>query len=338
MAVLVLSSLLAMVVLSLGGIAHVYGHEILLPKSLKIMRLNAEEVDAQVAQHTFLHVGGPHRGGTTILWSLLKEHPGISGFKDKVGVDFAEGMFLQSVYPTMGVGAEVGVWGKRKAAPSGMGQYAFNPDNRLDEHCGYVLPEARQMMFNEWGFFWNLNRPVLLEKTPPNMIISRFLQALWSASYPTMAHLSSAKQVHFVFMTRHPIANALAHQQHPPCNELSMDELVEHWVEQHEILYEDLPHLKSASVVRFEDFVQDPDRHLAEVYRAVGLDPASARRTIEVRRDTNDKYFARYCAQLLRDERAHTAHTAMAAEYNRRVRRLGYDISLESLPCSETSD
>lgn len=90
----------------LGYLVHRLGFAFLIPSSFKRLSLTPAEAEQEVAGHTFLFVGGPHRGGTTILWKCLREHPSISGFPDWVGTDYSEGMFLQSVYPTFGIGRE----------------------------------------------------------------------------------------------------------------------------------------------------------------------------------------------------------------------------------------
>ena len=87
------------------------------------------ELLAHLSNHTLLHIGGQHRGGTTLLLSALKEHPEISSHRlhpeavartrrrlERQGGDalkrsgledlteeedapFFEGIFLQDVYP-----------------------------------------------------------------------------------------------------------------------------------------------------------------------------------------------------------------------------------------------
>lgn len=94
------------VAVTLGYLVHRLGFAYLVPRYFKRLRLTTAQAEQEVAVHAFLFVGGPHRGGTTILWKCLREHPLISGFGDRVGTDYSEGMFLQSVYPTFGIGTE----------------------------------------------------------------------------------------------------------------------------------------------------------------------------------------------------------------------------------------
>ena len=93
--------------------------------------------------------------------------------------------------PTFGVGAE----GARlyhpaaRRRPSGLGQYAFALSSHLTETSPLVSDGSRRQLMSEWGWHWNLSRPVLLEKTPTNMLTSRALQAT------TARHLSKLPAV-----------------------------------------------------------------------------------------------------------------------------------------------
>lgn len=124
------------------------GFAYLIPQHWKRLRLTAEQAEQEIAGHTFLFVGGPHRGGTTILWKCLREHPLISGFGDRVGTDYSEGIFLQSVYPTFGIGGE-------KVHPVRRGKGSFRPvvtqffffNNGVGEGGGEALPFVLQMAF-----------------------------------------------------------------------------------------------------------------------------------------------------------------------------------------------
>lgn len=125
------------------------------------------------------------------------------------------------------------------------------------------------MLMNEWGYLWNFSRPVLLEKSPPNMLISRFLQRVFSTGRicgvggaeggdgeaspsPGIETPSSAK---FVFITRHPIANALALGKYLPggLGDGGLPDVfaqVLHWVVSHEIMAADMEHLDHSQLIR----------------------------------------------------------------------------------------
>jgi hypothetical protein len=88
--------------------------------------LSAADTAAAMQAHTLLMLGGPHRGGTTLLWRLLGQHPNVSAFSRDpvqealtpflpggrlaadvdVGMEM-EGLYQQSVYPLFGLGSQV---------------------------------------------------------------------------------------------------------------------------------------------------------------------------------------------------------------------------------------
>ena len=74
------------------------------------IRACRQAIDANLANHTFLHVGGQHRGGTTLLWRGLAAHPMVSAMQSDHASAAAdehsphhlhgEGIFFQSIYPS----------------------------------------------------------------------------------------------------------------------------------------------------------------------------------------------------------------------------------------------
>ena len=217
---------------------------------------------AAVTNHRFLFVCGLHRSGTSLLTRSLREHPDISGFTDTRSPE-DEGQHLQSVFPT---GEMLG----------GPGRFGFKRRGHLDETSHLVTEENRMRLFAEWGVHWNLTCPVLLEKSPPNLIRTRFLQAMFPESW-------------FVIMTRHPAAVLLATQ---PWMRIDDATLIRHWLRCHEQYREDAASLKHCMEVRYEDFVADPDGALGQIYDFVGLE---RRGTSEiVRPDVNERYFERW--------------------------------------------
>lgn len=108
-------------------------------------------------------LGGLHRSGTSILHRLLASHPSASGF-EKTGVPEDEGQHLQTVF---------------QAAKNfgGPGRFAFHPDAYLSEDDANFTSEADiNRLSRQWGAHWNLSCDTLLEKSPPNMIRSRFFK------------------------------------------------------------------------------------------------------------------------------------------------------------------
>src|SRR5918992_4047803 len=105
--------------------------------------------------HRFVFIGGLHRSGTFPLFRCLREHPLLSGFND-TGASEEEGQHLQSVYaPAIAYG--------------GPGRFGFHPGAHLTEASDLVTADNKLRLFEEWKAYWDLSKPVLLEKSPPNL-------------------------------------------------------------------------------------------------------------------------------------------------------------------------
>jgi hypothetical protein len=258
-------------------------------------------VEGTPLPHRYAFVAGLHRSGTTLVARCLSEHPDVSGFHD-TGVTEDEGQFLQSVYP---VGRVHG----------GPGRFAFDPEAHLTEASPLVTPANAATLRAEWGRHWDLSRTVLLEKSPPNLVRTRFLQAMFPASS-------------FVIVIRHPVAVAFAIKTRRP-KRTDVDDMLRHWVVAHEVLEADLPHLERVTVVAYESFVAAPEPELAAVQAFLGIPPAPS--GLEIRTDTNDRYFDMWRQELGRTL-AGRKHRALVAELEERVRRFGY--SLDDLGAS----
>lgn len=86
-----------------------YGLNFFLPSGSKMLHHTEEDWQRRLLpQKTLLFIGGHHRGGTTLLWELMAEHPLIGDFGTPfdTGSDYSEGSFLQDGMPTFGVGSE----------------------------------------------------------------------------------------------------------------------------------------------------------------------------------------------------------------------------------------
>jgi hypothetical protein len=250
-------------------------------------------VTAGFEGHTVVFVGGLHRSGTTLLARCLTEHPLVSGFSG-TGVPADEGQHLQTVYPP------AKVYG-------GPGKFAFHPEAHLTESSELVTAENAERLRAEWSVYWDLAKPVLVEKSPPNLIRGRFLQAMFPGS-------------RLVMMMRHPIAVACATRK---WSWTSYTDLVEHWLVCHETLIGDAPHLRDPVILRYEDLVADPDRVLEAAFRAADLQPHPS--GITVRSGINDAYFRRWSGR--RWSPVKRADTDRAEHrFEDRVRRFGYSL------------
>src|SRR5215472_9051387 len=209
--------------------------------------------------HKFIFLCGLHRSGTSPLFKILRDHPQISGFRE-TGVPEDEGQHLQTVVPPA-------------LAFGGPGRFGFAADAHLTEESALVNLANKQRLFEEWARHWNLEREYLLEKSPPNLIRTRFLQALFPSSY-------------FVVIVRHPIAVSLATLK---WTRTRLDSLLEHWLHCHRIFESDRPYLNRVLLVRYEDLIHDGAQTLQVIFDFLGI-----RRSTMLPLDPhgNERYFA----------------------------------------------
>ncbi len=244
--------------------------------------------------HELILIGGLHRSGTTLFASCVARHPSASGFGD-TGTKRNEGQFLQPVYAPA---REFG----------GPGRFGLDPRSHLGATSPLATAENARRIFAAWCEHWDLDKAVLVEKSPPNLLKSRFLQALFPRS-------------HQVMLLRHPIAACLATRKW--VKGVSLAELLEHWVHCHELLRADLQWVNQVQVHSYESFVAQPDRAMERVYAPLGLEPHSA--GLDVHGDINQKYFdvfAKESKGLLTRRSLRRA----SDELEDRVQALGYSL------------
>lgn len=255
------------------------------------------------SRHVF--VGGLHRSGTTPLARVLGAHPEISGLTG-TGVSEDEGQHLQDVYP-------------RIRAYGGMGRFANSPEAHLTAASAIATPANADRLFAAWQPYWDLDRRLLLEKSPGNLIMTTFLQAL----FPGAA---------MIVVIRHPIAVALAMQKWNPLvvarngrRRTSLPGLVRHWLRAHEVLREDAPSVARLHVVRYEDLVADPVQRLAEIARF--LDLQSPLDASGLRGGMSSGYQREWDAAGGGSPLRRRARTVIETRYAEGIAEYGYDIN-----------
>jgi hypothetical protein len=247
----------------------------------------------RLPDHRLVFVCGLHRSGTTPLTRCLAEHPEVSGFRG-TGVPEDEGQHLQDVY------AAASVFG-------GPGVFAFDPRAHRTEADLRTPQTTAWRLFSQWRRHWDMARPVLVEKSPPNLMMMRYLQRLFP-------------RARFVVVMRHPVVTALATRKWR--RRLGLEALVEHWLAAHEIAAQDATHIERLHVVRYEHLVSRPRSELRRLADFIGLDAAPPAATL--RGDRSRRYERRWRAQRLRPASWRDSHAALRGRFERRCAAFGY--------------
>jgi hypothetical protein len=255
-----------------------------------------------VTGERLVFVGGLHRSGTTPLARALAAHPEISGLTG-TGVPEDEGQHLQDVYP-------------RLRSLGGMGRFARHPNAHLTEDSDLVSPENATRLVAALAPYWDLDRRLLLEKSPANLVMGRFLQALFPGSA-------------LVVVVRNPVVSALALTKWNPVvarngrRRTTLVGRVENWARAHATLRDDLPHLRRVHVLRYEDLVAGPDQELAAVATLLGLSAPIAGDSIRPGR--SDAYADRWQAMATGDPLRRRIRRRIVARYADDMLAYGYD-------------
>jgi hypothetical protein len=227
----------------------------------------------------------------------------VSGLSE-TGVWEDEGQHLQDVYPAA----------DRFGGP---GRFAFAEAAHLSEDSPLVSERNRERLLSAWAPYWDTSRRLLVEKSPPNLIRFRFLQALFPGA-------------RFVAVIRHPVPVTYATHRfyrklHRRPQRPTIDRLLEHWVTAHEIFRRDLGSLDRVIVVRYEELTDRPADVLARVGDELGLDPRFPEPAEAVERNRSERYFAawhRYLSQPVMG----SARRRRAGALDDRVRPWGYEL------------
>lgn len=253
----------------------------------------AAELDWQAIAERIVFIGGLHRSGTTPVARWLTAHPDVSGLRD-TGVPEDEGQHLQSIYPPA-------------RDHGGPGLFAFQPTARLTEDSPLVQPGVAEELIAAWAPYWDVSKPVLIEKSPPNLIRMRFLRALFP-------------RAKFIVVMRHPLAVAVATSKWTPT---SMDSLLHHWVVAHRHLLHDAERAGSVALVRYEDLMAHPQDQMDRLFAFLALTPH--RQDWPVRERLNEAYFERFTASRWPWRRRQFA--SLVERHEEAVAPYGYSIS-----------
>ncbi len=244
-----------------------------------------------IQNKTFIFLTGMHRSGTSMLHEILKNHPLISGFENTSASE-DEGQHLQTVF-------------KNGKYFGGLGRFAFNPRAYMDESHELAKDDKAELLFREWGQYWDLTKPFLIEKSPPTIIRTRFFQKL----YPNSK---------FVIVLRHPLSVSLATKKLRKF--YSLNSILEHTLKCYETFLEDKEHLKNVFILRYEDFVESPQKVTDEICTFLHIESINVEH--EIRTNVNQGYF-----NIWNETKNRFSRKGIIQKYESRVNNLGYSIT-----------
>jgi hypothetical protein len=190
----------------------------------------------------WLFLVGCYNSGTTLLAELLSRHPQISGLP-------TEGHFITDQFVK---DYEVGLprmWAGREEL------------FRLTEDDGG--PDPVRVM-KEWGMRLDLSRDVLLEKSPPNSVRTRWLQRHFAPAY-------------FVVIVRngYAVAEGITRKADPRHlrDSWPIEQSAWQWRRSYEVLEEDQPNLEHVMWLSYESLTADPVTELNRITEFVGVHP-----------------------------------------------------------------
>ena len=159
----------------------------------------------------------------------------------------------------------------------------------------------------DWFPYWDLSKKYLLEKSPPNILMTRFLQS----AFPNTA---------FVSIVRHPVAVSLATTK---WSARTLESLLEHWIVAHEILQQDIPHLQKAMTIKYETLIAEPEGTLREIYKFLGVPPHPT--TFDATTEHNQRYFAQWRA-MAKEPETRASVEQWIERFEPRVQAFGYSL------------
>lgn len=174
----------------------------------------------------FIFIGGIHKSGTTMLYDLISCANNVTSFQD-TGVPENEGQYLQhQIKSDMYFGELL---------------FGFSNDAYLNEFDFYKDREIANRMFHEWSIYWDLNKEYLLEKSPINIVRTRFI----NKAFPNST---------IIIMIRDPRIVFIASKKNMP--NISVDVFFKHWIIVYEKLFEDMKHIENIHLIQYEKLVK----------------------------------------------------------------------------------
>ncbi len=257
-----------------------------------------QTVQRRSVDHKLKHVFvcGLQRSGTSVLARNIGRFPESTAFKDTGAIE-DEGQYLQDLYPVNNV-------------LGGTGWYGFDPTAHLTEKSELLTPENVERLHASWSRYWDPSKNIRIEKTPGNLIMTRFLQAAFPGCY-------------FIVIRRHPVAVSMANQRWKK-SMASLHVGFEHWLHCYALFEEDKKFLNNVYELTYEQYIADPGRYHREIANFIGA-TLGDETLEEVTGSHNRRYFERW-RQLRTESPFRSYYQYVAGKYEPRFVPFGYSL------------
>ena len=247
-------------------------------------------------ERRYVFICGLHRSGTSVLGRNVARMENCTGFTDTAVIE-DEGQFLQDVFPTSKV-------------YGGAGKFGFDPRAHLTETSSLLTPQNALKLRQSWERYWDQSKVIRVEKTPGNLLKTRFLQAMFPNSY-------------FIVVRRHPVPVSMANQRWK-VSFAPLHNLFEHWLHCHALFHADKKHLKNIYELSYEEYVRNPDEYHEKIAAFIGT-RVSENPMERVTDAHNQKYFDRW-SDLLSNSAFRGYYRFIATKYEPKFTKYGYSL------------
>lgn len=245
--------------------------------------------------HKYVFVCGLHRSGTSVLARNIGKLAGCTSFNN-TGVLEDEGQYLQDVYPP-------------DVTYGGVGRYGFDPRAHLTERSSLLTPNNVARLRASWHAYWDNDKSIFVEKTPANLLMTRFLQAAFPNAY-------------FVVIRRHPVAVSMATQRWT-VSLTSMHSLFDHWLCCHQLFDDDKNYLQRIYEISYEDYIVNPAKYHDEIAVFIGTHAPQVGMQ-QLTDSYNKRYFDRWANLVNSPFKRYYQH--IAAKYEPRFAKYNYSL------------
>ncbi|MGB3802289.1 MAG: sulfotransferase [Lewinella sp.] len=186
----------------------------------------------------------------------------------------------------------------------GPGYIALDPELELLPSSPLATESNREKLMQEWSQYWDMDSRVLVEKSPPNIARTLFLQHLFPDAF-------------FVTIIRHPIPVAQATRKHWS---VPIRKSVENWVKAYELYREHSKGLRNELFFSYEQLISEPDFIVATIEDFLDI----TIKQYPLIKDSNDAYFRHWKGKSVYQIYGKLTRMYVERKYGDNVADLGY--------------